>query len=305
MSRRAYLHTLAVGAVSLSCKSSAERQMARWFAGDLHLGRTVQAAGNFLASVPGRGSVNLEGVLAKGAGWQSQAKEATVLLRNDPKSVDWILSAGIDAISLENNHALDLGLKTRERSAEQLRAKKIQVLAHAHDSQGKPGEAWHQVVAFVGPREERGTTVQDLEEVVAARRQGRRVVLSLHVDSPPSYLPSPKIRGCVEKFLEAGASVVVLHGSHVVGPVERRGDAIIAWGLGNLSFACPCSQQDEGMILSLQGGTAGPLRARVCGIMPGNSQRPVRPLTRPQVFFDLLRALGSSPLKISGAWAEF
>lgn len=305
ITRRSCLHTLGVTGAALSCGALLDKGSDRWFGGDLHLGHSLPGPSPFLRSLPGRGCANLEGPLAKGLGWQSSSKDAAVLLRNHPRSGDWIVSAGIAALCLENNHALDFGRKTRERTASRLLEKKLRVLRHAHRSRPKKKEVWHEVAAFVGPRSERGTGAQDLDAVSRARREGHRVVLSLHVDEPPSYLPSPKTRKCVESFLEAGASVVVLHGSHVIGPVERREGAIVAWGLGNLSFACPCSQQEEGMILSVQGGRGGGLRARICGIVPGNRRRCVRPLAQPQPFFNLLRALGSSSLKVSGAWAEF
>lgn len=74
------------------------------------------------------------------------------------------------------------------------------------------------------------------EGLEAARQEGDLLIASFHVDGPPSYLPRPELRSAVKIALEAGAKIVVGDGTHAIGPVERRGDMVVPWGLGNLVF---------------------------------------------------------------------
>src|SRR4030095_6502014 len=67
-------------------------------------------------------------------------------------------------------------------------------------------------------------------ELSAARELGDVLVVTFHVDGPPSYLPSTELREAVELSLEQGARAIASHGTHALGPVERRKDAVIAWG---------------------------------------------------------------------------
>jgi hypothetical protein len=141
------------------------------------------------------------------------------------------------------------------------------------------------------------------DELRGARAAGDVLVSTFHVTGPPSYLPRPELRDAVGAALAAGARVIAAHGTHAVGPVERRGDAVIAWGLGNLLFACDCTGEVDGAILrvSIEGDA---VRAHIVPIDAGLRGGAARPGHDPALVVDLLDALGSSPLRreASGAW---
>ena len=122
----------------------------------------------------------------------------------------------------------------------------------------------------------------------------------LHVSGPASYLPSAEARAAVDLALAAGADVVAAHGTHAVGPVERRGGAVIAWGLGNLAFNCVCTTETDGLLLHVDRG-----RADVWPIRAGMMAAPAHLATDPEAVYDLLTAIGSTPLTRHGAWASF
>ena len=97
-----------------------------------------------------------------------------------------------------------------------------------------------------------GGVPRNLEEGLhAARQRGNLLIASFHVAGPPSYLPHPELRSAVKIAIAAGAKIVVAHGTHAIGPVERRGNLVVAWGLGNLVFACDCTDEREGLLLEI------------------------------------------------------
>ena len=124
-------------------------------------------------------------------------------------------------------------------------------------------------------------------------------IATFHTTGVPSYLPSPELRREVEGALEAGATVVAVHGSHLIGPVERRGAAVVAWGLGNLVFHCECTREDEGLVLEVRLAPGRVLEAAVVPVRAG-LVGPARPAGDADGVFDLLEALGSSPLRRRG-----
>lgn len=166
------------------------------------------------------------------------------------------------------------------------------------------GGPWRLGTAYLGKTESQGNAPLDFAAVSNARARGALVVITIHIDGPPSYLPSPSVRSQALSFLEAGASVVALHGSHVIGPIERHAHGIVAWGLGNLSFACPCSTEREGLILQVQAQSDKKIKAQLLPILTGNASTPIRQHPDPASIFELLSALESSPLSVHGAVAR-
>lgn len=303
-SRRSSIKTLGLlGLSGIGCKPSSGKPARLWLAGDLHLGEHLPPSSAFLKALPGSGILNLEGPIAEGPGWQKGPKERSVILRNHPATPQWLTEHRVAALSLLNNHREDLGPIIAKQTRDQLRASRHRLLTPAAQGLVALGDSWHLGAAFLGQGKSVGITDEDLKAIATASSQGQRVVLSLHVDSPPSFLPSPKIRAQVLRLADAGAAVIALHGSHVMGPIERRGESLIAWGLGNLSFACPCSTEREALILQLRTGKSRQIQARISPILAGNPQTPIKAHPDPASVFELLSALDSSPFQVRGASA--
>lgn len=114
------------------------------------------------------------------------------------------------------------------------------------------------------------------------------------------------MEAAVEAALAAGATVVAAHGTHQLARVERRGRAVIAWGLGNLAFACACTDETDGLLLRVELDADGAaLRAAVVPVDAGLRGEAVRPAREAALVFDLLESLGSSPLTRAKARASF
>lgn len=271
-----------------------------WFGGDVHWGngRNVRSRLDELGRLAGGGAgfVNLEGpAIAKldpGDG-ASISPKGVVTLSNDALFLPALHEAGVRFVGIANNHAEDRGRRGVDATRELL---------------AKSGLAPIGLSAGVRTHELDGVTVHfaayDLatndqalraRELRAARDLGGLLVVSLHETGPPSYLPSRRLRDAVDTSLQLGANVVVSHGSHAVGPVERRGHAIIAWGLGNLLFDCSCTAERDGLLLRIR-ATRERLDATVIPIDAGLGDAAPAISHDPKLMLDLLESLGSSPL---------
>lgn len=274
------------------------RPAALWLGGDVHLGAGDGAA---LAPLPAlvHGEpvvVNLEGPLGADAETSSAAR-----LVNAPSAAAALERAGVRVAGVENNHARDLGDAGREATRTGLLAAGVQPAGTARLQLA----ATRVTVVALDLAE-----VKDLEQLGAGLRARRAesdaLVVTVHVTAPPSYLPTPELEAVVETALAAGASVVAAHGTHAVARVERRGDAVIAWGLGNLAFACHCTEETDGLLLRVELDARGRVtRTTVVPVDAGLHGEAFRPAKDAALTLELLESLGSSPLRRVAAGAEF
>jgi hypothetical protein len=242
------------------------------------------------------GVVNLEGPIADGPAATLEA--GGVHLRQAARTPALLRRAGVRIATLANNHALDLGEQGRIETIRRLDEAGI-IAAHRERVPVLPGGGTISVVAF----DLTAGLPPDLESAVA-RSTGLRVV-SLHVTGPPSYLPADVLVRAVDVALAAGARIVVAHGSHEPARVERRGGAVIAWGLGNLVFDCECTRETDGLLLSVKISPKGALDAAVMPIRAGLDGEPARPSEDVGTMADLLVSLRSSPIRRDGPWVRF
>jgi poly-gamma-glutamate capsule biosynthesis protein CapA/YwtB (metallophosphatase superfamily) len=274
--------------LTLACTRAPAPKSARlWLAGDVFLGAGGHAQLADLPGItgPGAGIVNLEGPIAPTA-----TEGGEVRLVHGEAALTDLAAAGVRVAGIANNHAHDAGTEGIARTFTQLQSHGIQpagvarlqvdglrVVVTAHDLQA-------------------GVPPDLLTQLQAAKRQGDVLVATFHVTGPASYLPRPELREAVAISLHAGALVVAAHGTHALGPVERRGAAIIAWGLGNLAFACECTEESEAMLLRVTLDATRVLRAEVVPIDAGLHGQPTRKARDPLGILDLLDGLGGTKL---------
>jgi poly-gamma-glutamate synthesis protein (capsule biosynthesis protein) len=113
------------------------------------------------------------------------------------------------------------------------------------------------------------------------------------------------LRKAVEIAYRLGANVIAAHGTHALGPVEHRQRAVIVWGLGNLAFACDCTEEKDALILLVTVKPNTVVRAAVVPLQAGINGRPAEPAADATAIFDLLTAIGSTSLQPNGASADF
>ncbi|HLY99427.1 MAG TPA: CapA family protein [Candidatus Angelobacter sp.] len=288
-------------AVTLSCKRHERppREAEIWLGGDVNLGDGghTQLQG-IAAMVSGAaGIINLEGAVAPAPG------AGNFVLWNSPQAVNELADIGVRVAGIANNHALDLDPNGPRKSMDILRA--LGFLPAG----GPAGAALLKIngvsIAITAHDLTNGVPPNLQSDLVAARRQADLLIATFHVTGPVSYLPRPELRQAVDIAYNAGAKVIASHGAHAVGPVERRGDTVIAWGLGNVAFACDCTEEEDAFLLRLRVKPGKVITADVLPLRAGLNNRPALPSADPDGVFDLLEAIDSAKLTRHGNSASF
>jgi len=165
-------------------------------------------------------------------------------MRGDPSSARYIAEAGFNVISVANNHAMQHGMPAWFESIQNLRALGISVIGVEEDSVFLL-ECKGRRIAFLGfsllPPQYKvesppyclacPTEVQ--EEIRRAKHKADIVILMVHWgDEYPSWPSSQQVR-LGESFIRSGASLVIGHHPHVLQGVQKKGDGVIAYSLGN------------------------------------------------------------------------
>jgi poly-gamma-glutamate capsule biosynthesis protein CapA/YwtB (metallophosphatase superfamily) len=286
---------------TLSCtrheRSSREAEI--WLGGDVNLGdgghRQLQSIAKM---VPGdAGIINLEGAVA------TTPQSDKFVLWNSPLALSELSAIGVRVAGIANNHVADLDPNGPQRSAEILRT--LGFLPAG----GPAGPALLKIngvsIAITAHDLTNGVPQSLQADLAAARRQADLLISTFHVTGPVSYLPRPELRRAVDIAYTAGAKVIAAHGTHALGPLERRGDTVIAWGLGNVAFACDCTDEEDAILLRIRVQPGKVIAADVLPLRAGLNNRPAQPSADPNGVFDLLEAIDSAKLARHDNFASF
>ncbi|HWG55738.1 MAG TPA: CapA family protein [Gaiellaceae bacterium] len=196
------------------------------------------------------------------------------VFRGAPHALHGAARAGVDAVSVANNHAFDFGVEAFLDTLRHARAAGIAPFGGGADL----GAARRPVIlergglriALLGysdvrplgvdaaagkPGTARADTSWIAADVRAARRRADVVVVYFHWGVELSRQPDARQRTFADAALAAGASVVLGAHPHVLQPVERRGRRAVAWSLGNFVFgAASPGTTDSGILLLRLGG---------------------------------------------------
>lgn len=296
--------------------AGAEAPIRLWLGGDVHLAGTIAAPGSpqdplapLYAITGGRlGMVNLEGPLMEPP--EAQVEGGEIRLYNHPGVLPMLTRLGVRAAGIANNHADDGGSRGESlRRLELAGVVGVDGLARlelpggtlgvvAVDLPGaQPGAAGGQV----GAADAGGEIARAAGLLREAAAWSAAQIVTFHVTGPPGYLPTLQQREAAAAALAAGAEVVAFHGSHAVGPVERRGAAVILWGLGNVIFQCGCTDQRDAILAELEITPGQPVAVQVRPIRAGLMDA-ARPAPDAGAILDLLEAIGTRGLeRVDGA----
>ena len=170
-------------------------------------------------------------------------------LRGDPAYASVLRDAGFTIVSVANNHAAQHGLAAFEDSLQALRGVGITPCgvrgtgpwASTPVSLELRGMRIGVMGYCLRPRQfgnaeppyAEGTLESIVADVERLRKEVSVVVVSLHWGEEFVQAPSTKEVSLGRSLIDAGATVVVGHHPHVVRPVERYRDGVIAYSLGN------------------------------------------------------------------------
>jgi poly-gamma-glutamate capsule biosynthesis protein CapA/YwtB (metallophosphatase superfamily) len=172
-------------------------------------------------------------------------------------AVAGLARGGFDVMSVANNHANDLGREGLEETPEVLRAAGITPVGEAR-YEGSPlrvetleHRGWRigllsattwlnhaptpgdPAVPVIATARLARTLVPLVEQ---ARAEHDLVIVLLHWGRERRERPEPGQIHAAHAFIDAGADLVIGHHPHVLQGIERYGDGLIAYSLGNFLF---------------------------------------------------------------------
>ena len=189
-------------------------------------------------------------------------KEPLVLAEAD-EILQCLRLLGVDLVNLANNHAFDAFFSGFERLRQRLdgdgvahlgagenlavagrpqivqrRGIRLGWLAYA-DAGCRPSHVATDATADDNADPSYGVHPFDVDravaEIEALRPQVDHVVVSLHWGVEYCNIPSPQQVAAARRLVDAGARLILGHHVHVVQGVERHGDGVIAYNLGNVT----------------------------------------------------------------------
>ena len=151
--------------------------------------------------------------------------------------------------ALANNHTMDFGVRGLEATLSSVSAKGFRAVGAGKDME----DARRSIVVEDGGvcvgiisccEAQFGVATHDRAGVAeigpwvygaidCLLREADAVIVSVHAAVEVSPWPSPRVQGLYRSFVDAGASVVHGHHSHVPQGVEAYGGGVILYGLGN------------------------------------------------------------------------
>ncbi len=182
--------------------------------------------------------INFEGTFTT-AGRNPEKKNNSFLFRASPGWVDMLPAGGVDTVSLENNHVLDMGEEGLRETKQTLLSAGI-----SYASEGEPATFYVKGVkigslayqTFGGRHDELIAKVPG--DIQALRDQGcELIIVSYHWGNEKDYAPNDNQVRLGRATVDAGADLVIGHHSHRINPIEYYNGKYICYSLGNFSFA--------------------------------------------------------------------
>jgi poly-gamma-glutamate synthesis protein (capsule biosynthesis protein) len=193
-------------------------------------------------------------------------------LCGDPRGVAALAAAGIDAVNLANNHALDAGPRGLASTARLLARAKVASLGRGAALDGRPGAerlgdilvvAASLTPAALPPGARvKIPTPASLARAIRSQRGRRPVLVLLHSGRELDRQASPREGRYVKAAVRAGAAAVVMHGAHVIRRLYIDKGVPVHLGLGNLLFDQRDPRTRRGVLLTLELERGRPARVK-------------------------------------------
>lgn len=201
-----------------------------------------------------------------------------ICFRADPSSIAALTGGGFDVLSVANNHMLDYDEPAFAETLALLQANNIAAVGGGENLAAARRPVFITKnglkIAFLAytdmadlyfsssyPRKFQAEedipgvapTVKEmmLEDITKAKQQADLVVVSLHWGWEYNKRPTEAQRQLARELIDAGAGLILGHHPHVYQGVERYGNGVIAYSLGNFIFDQNQSLETrEGLVLS-------------------------------------------------------
>ena len=193
---------------------------------------------------------NLEGTFTD----RGEPLDKRYTFRAPPTLAGTLRSAGFDAVTLANNHTLDFGPVGLRDTLDVLDGLGVAYFGAGLDRREAEAplilQAGGAFVALLGFSAVRSSVFAEGEEPGVARAEAAAVAASVaaihaavdfvivvfHFGTEYDATPTEQQRELAAAAADAGAALVIGHHAHTLQPWERRGNALILYGLGNFVF---------------------------------------------------------------------
>jgi len=212
--------------------------------------------------------VNLEGPVSDAG----QDRKNLYSFRMNPASMNALLGAGIDVVSLANNHIGDFGREALEDTMRRLHRAQIAYTGAAWNSTELLEPTIRMVkgrrigfLAFtdVGPDwlsaddALSGIAIASATYVEDTVRQASKkvdiLVVSFHFGNEYEARPTKRQQLLARTAIDAGARIIIGHHPHTVQSIEEYRNGVIAYSLGNFIFDQNFSEEtSEGLLLNVE-----------------------------------------------------
>lgn len=152
-----------------------------------------------------------------------------------PEYVTGLVQAGVDVVSLANNHYRDAGEAGVALTKRLLARQRIQYVLPGHPTVLNIRGA---KIGLAGSAYNLGLDAQTLRQDIAKlkKREATFIVASMHAGTEYAKTPSKAQRDFAHAAVDAGANLVVGHHPHVTQTTERYRKGFIVYSLGNFIF---------------------------------------------------------------------
>lgn len=188
----------------------------------------------------------------------------TIQLRGAETSVNGLIYAGFDVLSLANNHILEHGENSLIRTKKLLYINGIQTVGVSENKRksresvilNRNGISFG-FLAYCLVRDKTAyCSVEDFHDIISDVRKVKDnidiLIVSLHWGNEFVRKPSPEQFYLAHSIIDAGANLILGHHPHVLQGVEIYNGGIIAYSLGNFVFDMWQRKMRESMIFSCE-----------------------------------------------------
>lgn len=200
-------------------------------------------------------SGNLEGVFGSPS---DCIESAHLCFANPDSSVEFLRLAGFRGLTLENNHAGDLGSAGREHTRNLLEQESLVPVDFENSPQfSRVGDATLALISVTlipaaDGRVQQIPSPEIFEKLRAAREAADLVVVSIHWGVEYQRLPDAGQRALARWLIQHGADLIVGHHPHVVQPPACVDGHPVFFSLGNHVFDQRYPPTKEGLIADCQ-----------------------------------------------------
>lgn len=161
----------------------------------------------------------------------------------DTRSIEGLKLAGVDIVSLANNHTLNYGQKGLTQTINLLKENKIQPIGNSMSYITRKKGTTLGFLGFdlIDPYDQ----VKILQSIKELKTQVDIVIVSLHWGVEYAQKPTKSQIDLAHLIIDAGADLIIGTHPHVIQPTEEYKGKLIVYSLGNFIFDQPWSEETK------------------------------------------------------------